>query len=271
VLQGLQRFWPPLAELCLDLERSVGHAVQANAYLTPPGAAGLAEHADEHDVLVLHVSGRKQWEVDGLGTIDLDGGDVMYVPARVRHAAHTLDVFSLHLTIGFLTTTYRDVLRRLVDSLSDDQLDRPLPLGFLEGVGRGAFVDDMALVLDRAVELLAKEEPGEVADAEVRRRQRRARRRQTGRLGVVLTPASIGNGSYVCRSSDDPMEVVDDGTSVALVTSRCRLRMPSQAAPALHMIADRDWFRVDELPGLEPEEQLVVVRRLIREGLLEPA
>lgn len=269
VLQGLQRFWPPLTELCLELERSVGHAVQANAYLTPPGAAGLAEHADEHDVLVLHVAGAKRWEVEGLGTVALDPGDVMYVPARARHAAHTLDVFSLHLTVGFLTTTYRDVLRRVVDGLADEQLDRPLPLGFLEGVGRERFVSETADMLATAVELLAKQAHHQISEAEIRRRQRRARRRQFGRLGVVLAPASIGTDSYVRRSSEDPIAVIDDGTdTVVLETPTRRLRLPSQAGPALHVVADRVRFRVDDLQGLEADERLVLVRRLIREGIL---
>ncbi|MBA2624519.1 MAG: cupin, partial [Acidimicrobiia bacterium] len=35
VLQALQRYWPPLTAFCRALERVLGHAVQANAYLTP--------------------------------------------------------------------------------------------------------------------------------------------------------------------------------------------------------------------------------------------
>ena len=41
VLQGLQRSWAPLRAFCRDLELALTHRVQANAYLTPPGAQGL--------------------------------------------------------------------------------------------------------------------------------------------------------------------------------------------------------------------------------------
>ena len=41
VLQGLHRYWPPLRDLVAQLELELGHPCQANAYLTPPGRAGL--------------------------------------------------------------------------------------------------------------------------------------------------------------------------------------------------------------------------------------
>src|SRR5215213_8309997 len=44
VLQGLQRYWPPLATFCRALEQDLTHPVQANAYVTPAGAQGLSVH-----------------------------------------------------------------------------------------------------------------------------------------------------------------------------------------------------------------------------------
>ena len=62
VLQGLHRYWLPLTRFCRSLERVLGHAVQANAYVTPAGAQGLGLHADDHDVFTLQVLGRKSWQ-----------------------------------------------------------------------------------------------------------------------------------------------------------------------------------------------------------------
>src|SRR5947209_5995632 len=52
VLQGLQRYWPPLGAFCRDLELTLTHPVQANAYITPPNSRGLGVHYDTHDVFV---------------------------------------------------------------------------------------------------------------------------------------------------------------------------------------------------------------------------
>ena len=51
VFQGMHRYWEPLALFCRQLEQSLGHPVQANAYVTPPGSQGFDAHEDEHDVL----------------------------------------------------------------------------------------------------------------------------------------------------------------------------------------------------------------------------
>ena len=154
VLQGLHRSWPPLAEFCLDLEQVLGHAVQANAYLTPAGVAGLASHADTHEVIVLHVAGTKRWDVDGLGDIELGPGDVLYMPAGTRHAAHTTRRFGLHVTLGVLATTYRDVIARHVAGLAEPDLDRPLPLGYASATGAHALAEGLTDALAGAAQAL---------------------------------------------------------------------------------------------------------------------
>ena len=63
VLQALQLQHPPLAEFCRELERELGHPVQANAYYTPSSAQGFKVHHDTHDVLCLQVEGEKRWLV----------------------------------------------------------------------------------------------------------------------------------------------------------------------------------------------------------------
>ncbi len=63
VASQFQDIHPPLARFCRGLEKGFLHAVQANAYLTPPGAQGFRVHYDTHDVLVLQVHGRKDWRV----------------------------------------------------------------------------------------------------------------------------------------------------------------------------------------------------------------
>jgi hypothetical protein len=50
------------------------------------------------------------------------------------------------------------------------------------------------------------------------------------------------------------------------------LRMPTGVEPAMRWIGETDEFRPEDLAGhLDPESRLVLVRRLIREGLLEVA
>jgi len=131
----------PLAQFCRGLEKVFLHPVQANIYLTPPGAQGFRVHFDTHDVLVLQVSGAKSWRVwddipfplpsratpwankqNPTGTahaLTLKPGDALYLPRGVLHeaAAQSGDAPSLHVTIGFLEASIADILRELLEIL----------------------------------------------------------------------------------------------------------------------------------------------------------
>jgi ribosomal protein L16 Arg81 hydroxylase len=63
VLQSLHRIHPPVVRFCRRLAADLGHATQANAYITPPGNRGFDPHHDTHDVFVLQIDGRKLWHV----------------------------------------------------------------------------------------------------------------------------------------------------------------------------------------------------------------
>lgn len=143
VVSQFQDMHPPLAGFCRGLERLFLHPVQANAYLTPPGAQGFRLHYDTHDVLVLQVQGRKDWRVweaqpvpsptrrtpwtrdmpvpGEPHALTLRPGDALYLPRGVPHEAKgQSDGASLHLTIGFLEPCWAEALRLLLDRLEPE-------------------------------------------------------------------------------------------------------------------------------------------------------
>jgi uncharacterized RmlC-like cupin family protein len=143
---------PPLAAFCRGLEKLFLHGVQANIYLTPPGAQGFRTHFDTHDVLVLQVEGRKNWRVwDGERLprptrrtpwpghmlpegephhVAMAPGDALYIPRGVMHDAATDGAEkSLHVTLGLLEPSWAQALRSLVDAaeLDDPALREAVP------------------------------------------------------------------------------------------------------------------------------------------------
>jgi ribosomal protein L16 Arg81 hydroxylase len=147
VVSQFHELHPPLADFCRGLEKVFQHGVQANIYLTPPGAQGFRTHFDTHDVLVLQVSGRKDWRVwsdcimphatrrtpwDGAlykpdvtqaRDVVLEAGDVLYVPRGVLHDASVQagGEPSLHITVGFLDQTWADALKSAIDQLEQTE------------------------------------------------------------------------------------------------------------------------------------------------------
>ena len=264
VLQSLQRTWAPVEGFCLELEEAIGHPVQANAYLSPgEGRAGLSRHSDTHDVIVLQLEGAKGWDVECLGRFALQPGDTLYMPAGTPHAACAEDGYSLHLTIGILAVTRRDVLRRIVGELDD----RPLPLGFTRPERRETVLDELAAAIDETRRKLGSVDVAAEADREIARTLRRRRSTATGRLRTLLVPDALDDDVVLARRHPLTVLPAGDGKIVAVFPDR-RLRMPEMTGPALVMIASCDRIRMGDLPGLDGAERIVLTRRLVREGLL---
>jgi hypothetical protein len=278
VLQGLHLHRPELGAFCRSLERTLGHPAQVNAYYTPRAAQGLPVHHDTHDVFVLQVSGEKRWlvyepalelplrnqkytaELGGPGEpvhdLVLRPGDMLYLPRGWLHEALTSDSDSLHLTVGVNVATWLDAFKAALEECGDE-------LGFRRSVRDG--------VVDELVELLR----GRLTTDAVERRaaQKLARTRRPirdGQLsqlraveeldvdtevevrGTVLVHASEHNGSF---------ELTFDGKEVAF---------PARIRDEVSWVLERDDpFTAADLPGdLDDESRLVLVRRLVREGVL---
>jgi quercetin dioxygenase-like cupin family protein len=267
VLQGLHRTHPRVAAFASALERTSGHPIQVNAYLTPPSERGLARHTDAHDVLVLHVSGEKRWSVDGLGDLVLCPGDVLYIPAGVAHEASAAHAATLHLTVGVLSVTMRQVVARLLTDVAD--LDRPAPLLFV-GAERTAFTAAVDAAIRTAANELAACDPEEVADREIARAVRRTQRAAPESSRGLLTSAvevSRLNGSTLIALRPG-CELTSDGDRFVRLERHGRsLRVPDVAAPALAHLLASGGCPVDELPGLDGDSRAVLARRLVRERL----
>jgi len=51
-----------IARVCLDLQKNFPHCY-ANTYLTPPASQAVPPHADDRDVFVIQLLGKKHWKV----------------------------------------------------------------------------------------------------------------------------------------------------------------------------------------------------------------
>lgn len=140
---------PPLAALSLNLQHSFPH-VYINTYLTPPKAAAVMAHADDRDVFVIQIEGKKNWKVydspilfpytneqvgknglpvpkeileaEPLIDVILHPGDVLYMPRGYVHEAETgTDAPSFHATVAIATHDWS--LSRTISSMVAKELD----------------------------------------------------------------------------------------------------------------------------------------------------
>jgi len=119
-----QRFCDDFWRVIAALEEAFGALVGANIYWTPKDTQGLAPHWDSIDAFVLQLNGTKKWklwknpemdlppgdssedmQMDELGEplaeIELEPGDMLYMPRGIVHCAHSgPEESSIHVTFS---------------------------------------------------------------------------------------------------------------------------------------------------------------------------
>jgi hypothetical protein len=283
VFQGLHRYHPPLTDLVSRLELELGHPCQANAYLTPPGSQGFDVHSDTHDVFVFQTHGTKQWEVhhpEGgrpcgheahepgcrVDDILLRPGLSMYLPTGTPHAARAEGEASLHVTIGIQQLTWRALVRRAVDRLVDEVDDGHLPVGWAErrdGLGPGLTDRLQALALAMAT-VDTEAAVGDEAERFLTSRGSRLR----GGLHDVLEIDRIGSDTVLRRRDGHPCVASARGDKIRVLIGDRHLDVPARIASAIEVVVEREQLTPADL-GLDADSNLVLARRLVREGLLE--
>ena len=297
VLQGLHRLWPPIIAFAQAMTAAMGHPVQTNAYVTPPANRGFDPHYDVHDVFVLQIAGAKHWRVhepvhrhplqdqpwtdhrDAIAArvgdspvIDavLEPGDSLYLPRGWIHSAQARGETSIHLTVGVAPLTGHDLARAVLDALaSEESLRASLPLGLAPA--------DPARAQPHAQEIIAAmtkllshnhNEYAELASEELAKRYRDLTRsapvRPLATLDAIAalvpeTPVRWREGLHGALSTQS-------ANTVLLTLPTKSITFPAQCAPALRAVLRGEPVRANALPGLDADDGLVILRRLLREA-----
>ena len=282
VLQALHLHRPAIARYCRALEAELGCPVQANAYWTPASAQGFDVHHDTHDVFVLQLAGRKRWRFwppvvelplktqrwNGGGPpgepakdFVLEPGDTLYLPRGWPHVATGCETDSLHLTVGVHPESRLDAIRAALDECGDD-------LEFRRAVGADGEVP--VELLERLAARLGAEA---VRARSLRRLARRPRPNLEGQLTEARRAALLDVDDLVERRRGTVVAVDRDDAGVRLTFHGKEVRFPAHAAEAAEAAARAAGpFSAGHLPGrLDEAGRLVLVRRLVREGLLRGA
>jgi lysine-specific demethylase/histidyl-hydroxylase NO66 len=282
VLQALHRYWAPLIALTAGLELELGHPCQVNAYLTPPGSQGFAVHEDSHDVFVFQTYGTKRWEIhhgDGERTcavhpdcrvddVLMRPGVCMYLPTGTPHAARAEDTASLHVTLGINQRTWGDLLRQAVEPLLDTVGGEHLPAASLDHPD--LLTEDLARRLEALADDVRRLDPIDVVTAATDRFLRSRPPRL--RMGLVsgLAAREVVAETPLRRRPGVPCVRRERGDRLVLLLGDRSVEVPSWLAPALDELKPERVFSPGDLP-ISPESAVVLCRRLLREGLLEPA
>jgi lysine-specific demethylase/histidyl-hydroxylase NO66 len=182
---------------------------------------------------------------------ELTPGDALYIPRQFPHAARTATSASAHLTVGVLTVKWVELLREAVgQAIADLVKERLTELkDRLDGVETAALAERAALRFWSG--------RGPVL---------------TGQLEQLLHLDALDDRSVLRRRPGMVCRLEQHGDRLRLLLGDRELDLPAFAEPALALILERDRFSVADLvEHLDERSRLVLVRRLVREGLLEAA
>jgi ribosomal protein L16 Arg81 hydroxylase len=308
VLQSLHRIHPPVVRFCRQLAADLGHATQANAYITPPGNRGFDPHHDTHDVFVLQIDGTKRWHIfepalrlplnsqpssdiaekqplvpegaEPVLSVVLEPGDALYLPRGYVHSAETNDDRSIHLTVGILATTQFDVLRDVLALAGDvEGFREALPLG-AAGNREQLRTEVLPDLLRRAADWFASVDAGDALEM-VRGRLDNAVPPEPMRLLASTdglrtleksTPVRPRVGArWELESGSE--SGTESGTETLTLRARDRtVTLPAFVGPSVQLLLSTTVTPAevaDSSDGvLSVDDALVLVRRLVREGVL---
>jgi lysine-specific demethylase/histidyl-hydroxylase NO66 len=295
VLQGLHRLWPPIIDFTRALIDDIGHPAQVNAYVTPPSSQGFDPHYDTHDVFVLQISGEKHWRihapvhVDPLRTqpwdqhraavaraathepvIDavLRPGDALYLPRGWIHSATALGATSVHLTVGMSAYTRADIVDSLLEQVGDSAALRgSLPLGvdLRDPEALAPIVEQTVRALIETLQQTDASRPAAILGS---RFDADTRAEPVAPLATLEALATLDASTPVRWRWSLAVRITTVEDRVRIVARTKTLSLPVEAEQAVRRLVAGDVVTAGELPGLDTESAVVVVRRLVREGFV---
>ena len=287
-MPAFHRIWAPLRELCQTLEIYFDHALHANVYITPGNALGFTPHYDTHEVFIMQIAGRKHWRVfepplllphlsqtftpqgyvptAPLLELDLDPGDLLYLPRGYVHAASTAGSYSAHVTLGITVFTWVELASELLLFAKNlPEFRRALPPGFARNhVARVGMKEELIRLLEK---LRSNFELDTMIDAFS---QRVSSRHPKSAPPFHADVTVIGPNTELRVPERNSIRITRQNQYVVLEFAGRKLVFPTQYRATLEAICAKSPFRSQDLPrSLDDDTQLRLVRYLHQEGLLE--
>jgi ribosomal protein L16 Arg81 hydroxylase len=297
VVNQVQRRNAAVARLCRTLECELHHPFNANLYLTPARGGGFSAHYDLHDLFILQIEGRKRWSLyannaslplesdrtdfdpESAGPvvreINLEAGDLLYLPRGTVHSAKAGDQASLHLAMGALVYRWVDLMRHALEELAerDVRFRTALPPGHLthnenadneENAALARRFDELAQAIRDSVSVKgARAHLGDQFFA------RDLPLLPDGRFAAMEIDPAIELDTPLVKRHNTPCRVIVGAQAAEIEFPGKRIAGPAWLAPALEFVSRTPRFRARDLPnGMSDNSKLVLVRRLYRGGLL---
>ncbi len=278
---------PALAKMNTAIEQALGIRSQANVYITPPNAQGFTAHYDTHDIFLLQIKGPKTWRIYDSGEelptyidnfkkkpelleeININTGDLLYVPRGVVHEAFSSDVATIHVNFS-LKPRYGFHLIQTIAELAQKEdvfFRQVVPHRFSSDKQRADYISTFNEKLN---ELLTKHPVEEL----IKKQEASFREQQNidlkGRLSDAIAIEQISAETTICRRRGFTYNVETDAQSTIITFGKNKIVLPKFVG--IELFLQDEPFKVNEIKGLLTEEnKIALVKSQIKAGYLKIA
>ena len=287
LIDNVEELHQPINELAAGFERTFHERVQVTVYASYRASSAFGVHADDHDVFVLQVAGRKRWTLYGASPAGLypdpaavaaktpvwegalEEGDVLYMPRGWLHTAVALDEPALHITFGVFNSTGADLMRWFIQHSAAGQiLHRDLPR-FASKAEQGAYMKELREGLAGAWDESLLEQFFDYSD-------KMAGPRPYFSLPWAATDDLPQSDETLLRlTTRRPlnMRASADGKTITFSANARQWEVPAAAAPILRALEDSPACSVTELyratgEGHPPQAVRDLLKQLLTQGLV---
>jgi hypothetical protein len=286
IVDAVDEVYDPVTTLTENLRSLFRVRIQANLYAGWRTSHGFDIHWDDHDVIIVQVSGRKQWkifemtrpfplarDIEPNTTIPdtplwegvLNDGDALYIPRGWWHVAVPLDEPTLHLTLGIRNPRGVDMLSWFSNRLrANEDVRRDLP--------RFDPLSDRAAYMERLRRALLEAWTPELLEEYFSYLDIAAPSRPHFGFPWSATEQVLPESGFVRWASPLPVSVmpINGPGEFSIECIGQKWRFAEAARPIIELLTDRKPHAIAELERVSTDAKVGVIflRELVSYGLL---
>ena len=282
VFEHLDKHHAKLRLFANEIESKLKLRSRTNVYVSPASSTGFNPHYDPHCVMIMQIAGSKEWclyensevlPIDGhqkpldstikpFATFMLEPGDVLYLPRGCIHAPRTIDKKSLHVTIGFKSYKYYEMLELLTQDIVQNSSY------FRKGIAFDRSFDETEFKR-QVIDFIKASDLAYYRDVIERKYLIKKQATVEQLFSHVEKVNSINLSSVLTINKSVSYQMVSDENKLKLTFDKCSLELPSVLKGAVEFIINTDLFSVSDIPYLNEEEQLALSKKLCQTNFIK--
>jgi ribosomal protein L16 Arg81 hydroxylase len=285
IINSAEKCIPCLTEACRAFEQDLRIRVQANIYITPARSQGFAMHYDPHDIFLLQIKGRKNWNIYDSGemlpvtyrafrkeprlvsSIVVNPGDLIYMPRGTVHEAFSSDDTSIHVNFSCKARYGYHLLEELAGFAEQREVffRHTIPHGYSSNKEKEQYAATFRQKLQELLRTIPVEELLEKEKENFAAGQLMSLR---GIFTGYLECEKLNLQSTVSRRKGFSVHAKNNGKQLEIIFGEKRISVPGIIEPQLFL--QDTAFRIGDIKGLVTDNgRLALVREMIEAGYLQ--